>query len=84
MPSSSVNFRIDGNVMRRERQVRRLCSTCRASAHDPNLWGAGCCCFHRFTKSFGLPVVEAMALGTPAVTSNVSSLPEAIGARLLD
>lgn len=30
-------------------------------------------------EGFGLPVLEAMACGTPAVTSNVSSLPEVAG-----
>lgn len=30
-------------------------------------------------EGFGLPVVEAMACGTPAITSNVSSLPEVAG-----
>lgn len=30
-------------------------------------------------EGFGLPVVEAMAVGTPVVTSNVSSLPEVVG-----
>jgi glycosyltransferase involved in cell wall biosynthesis len=27
-------------------------------------------------EGFGLPVIEAMACGTPVITSNVSSLPE--------
>lgn len=30
-------------------------------------------------EGFGLPVLEAMACGTPVVTSNVSSLPEIVG-----
>lgn len=30
-------------------------------------------------EGFGMPVVEAMLLGTPVLTSNVSSLPEAAG-----
>jgi glycosyltransferase involved in cell wall biosynthesis len=35
--------------------------------------------FPSFYEGFGLPVVEAMACGTPAITSNVSSLPEVAG-----
>ena len=34
----------------------------------PSLW-----------EGFGLPVLEAMACGTPAIASNVSSLPEVVG-----
>ncbi len=32
-----------------------------------------------FYEGFGLPVLEAMACGTPVITSNVSSLPEVAG-----
>ena len=39
-----------------------------------------------FSEGFGLPVVEAMLCGTPVITSNISSLPEAGGqyARLIN
>jgi glycosyltransferase involved in cell wall biosynthesis len=32
-----------------------------------------------FFEGFGLPVLEAMTLGAPVITSNVSSLPEIVG-----
>src|SRR3990167_2485564 len=32
-----------------------------------------------FYEGFGLPILEAMAVGTPVITSNVSSMPEAGG-----
>jgi glycosyltransferase involved in cell wall biosynthesis len=35
--------------------------------------------FPSLFEGFGLPTLEAMAMGTPVVTSNVSSLPEVVG-----
>jgi len=35
--------------------------------------------FPSLYEGFGLPPLEAMALGTPVVTSNISSLPEVVG-----
>lgn len=35
--------------------------------------------FPSLYEGFGLPVLEAMACGTPVVTSNVSALPEVVG-----
>jgi glycosyltransferase involved in cell wall biosynthesis len=73
-----LNLRIDGNVVRRERQVRRL-------QYLPQdqlvalIRGARAVLFPSIYEGFGLPVAEAMLLGTPVVTSNVSSLPEVAG-----
>lgn len=43
-------------------------------------------CYPSLEEGFGLPVLEAMSLGTPVITSNVSCLPEIAGdcARLVD
>ena len=41
--------------------------------------GAICFVYMPFYESFGLPPLEAMACGTPVITSNNSSLPEIIG-----
>lgn len=47
---------------------------------------AACLVFPSLYEGFGLPVLEAMACGTPVITSNVSSLPEVGGdaVRLID
>lgn len=41
--------------------------------------GAKAVTFPSLHEGFGLPVLEAMALGTPVLTSNISSLPEVAG-----
>jgi glycosyltransferase involved in cell wall biosynthesis len=49
-------------------------------AHKPALYrGAACAVFPSRYEGFGLPVLEALACGTPLVTSNSSSLPELLG-----
>lgn len=46
----------------------------------PALYSAAeCLAFPSLYEGFGFPVLEAMACGTPVVTSNVSSLPEIAG-----
>ena len=51
-----------------------------ARAEQP-LWYAGAelFVFPSLYEGFGLPVVEALACGTPTITSNVASLPEVAG-----
>jgi glycosyltransferase involved in cell wall biosynthesis len=41
--------------------------------------GARCFIFTSIYEGFGLPVLEAMACGTPVVGSNASSIPEVVG-----
>jgi glycosyltransferase involved in cell wall biosynthesis len=46
----------------------------------PSLYaGASVFLFPSHYEGFGLPVLEAMACGTPVITSNVTSLPEIAG-----
>ena len=72
------NFRIDGNTVRRDRQVRRLEYLPRGQLFSL-IRGARALLFPSIYEGFGLPVIEAMALGTPVITSNVSCLPEVAG-----
>ena len=39
---------------------------------------ADCFCFPSLWEGFGLPVLEAMAMGTPVIVSKTSSLPEIV------
>ena len=41
--------------------------------------GAAVLWFPSFNEGFGLPIVEAMAGGTPVITSNLSVMPEIAG-----
>jgi glycosyltransferase involved in cell wall biosynthesis len=48
--------------------------------HKPALYRGACCAvFPSRYEGFGLPVLEALACGTPLVAANSSSLPELIG-----
>jgi alpha-1,3-rhamnosyl/mannosyltransferase len=64
---SKVRARVVVAGHRSDEEVVALLRDCAAMAYPSTYEG------------FGLPVVEAMALGVPVVTSRVSSLPEAAG-----
>lgn len=50
------------------------------------LSGAKALVFPSFDEGFGLPIIEAMAVGCPVITSNISAMPEVAGgaAHLVD
>jgi glycosyltransferase involved in cell wall biosynthesis len=41
--------------------------------------GALACLFPSLNEGFGMPIIEAMSLGTPVITSNISSMAEVAG-----
>jgi glycosyltransferase involved in cell wall biosynthesis len=57
----------------------RLLGYVPASLRVPLLCGARAFVFPSLYEGFGWPPLEAMACGTPVVTSNVSALPEVVG-----
>ena len=75
-------YELKDNSIKPRRRVRRLSYV--AFDHLISLIrGARALLFPSLYEGFGLPVLEAMALGAPVMTSNVSSLPELAGAAAL-
>ena len=71
-------FRIKGDTIVPERRVRRIPYVSLEQLVSL-VRGARAVLFPSIYEGFGLPVLEAMLLGTPVMTSNVSSLPEIAG-----
>ncbi|MGE0764967.1 MAG: glycosyltransferase family 4 protein [Hyphomicrobiaceae bacterium] len=80
-----LSYRMKDERIRPERSVRRL-SYLPLDHLVSLIRGARALLFPSIYEGFGLPVLEAMLLGTPVMTSNVSSLPEIAGeaARIVD
>ena len=72
------SYRVSDNTISKVRRVRRI-------PYLPSgqlvtlMRGARALLFPSLFEGFGLPVLEAMTLGTPVLTSNVTSLPEVAG-----
>jgi glycosyltransferase involved in cell wall biosynthesis len=73
-----LKYRIADNEMVPWRQVRRL-SYVSQEQLVALIRGARALLFPSLYEGFGLPLLEAMMLGTPVMTSNVTSLPEIAG-----
>jgi len=73
-----LSYRIDGPSIRPARSVRRI-PYLPFEQLVSLMQGARALLFPSIYEGFGLPVLEAMLLGTPVMTSNVSSLPEIAG-----
>ena len=52
---------------------------CPATSWPPSTPGPSVFVYPSLYEGFGMPVLEAMACGTPVVTSNISALPETAG-----
>jgi glycosyltransferase involved in cell wall biosynthesis len=73
-----TTYRVEATEIRPERRIRWL-RYLPAGQLTTLIQGATAVVFPSIYEGFGLPVVEAMALGTPVLTSNVASLPEVAG-----
>jgi len=73
-----ISYKINEQIITKQKSVRHLNYLPRK--HLLRLIrGARALVFPSLYEGFGLPVLEAMALGTPVITSNGSSLPEVAG-----
>jgi len=73
-----VSWRIAGDTLRKQRKVKRL-SYLPYSQLVLLMRGARALLFPSIYEGFGLPVLEAMTLGTPVMASNAACLPEIAG-----
>ena len=73
-----VSYRITGDTIMRHSRVRRI-EYLPLEQLIPLIRSARALLFPSLYEGFGLPVLEAMTLGTPVMTSTVSSLPEIAG-----
>ena len=73
-----VRYNFDGKALAPERKVRHLSYLPRSQMLSL-VRGARALLFPSLYEGFGLPVLEAMMLGTAVLTSNAASLPEIVG-----
>ena len=73
-----LSYKLEGQTMTPVRRVRRLSYLPLQDVVDL-IRGARALLYPSIYEGFGLPAAEAMLLGTPVMTSNVSSLPEITG-----
>ncbi|KRE15927.1 hypothetical protein ASE63_16200 [Bosea sp. Root381] len=72
------SWRFDGERITADRRVQRLSYVPRTSLMSL-IRGARGVLFPSLYEGFGLPILEAMLLGTPTITSKTSSMPEVAG-----
>jgi glycosyltransferase involved in cell wall biosynthesis len=72
------NYRVTENTISKVKRVRRI-PYLPLEQMVTLMRGARALLFPSLYEGFGLPVLEAMSVGTPVMTSNVTSLPELAG-----